>query len=398
MANRRNKKARAKRNTNKEIVSLSHSAFGSKEFSKAFDECASGKIADAYRSYTHNDHLDTTSIQDRINYFDHILRSDEIARKILKLPILDSISNWRDSDYIWEEPLGVRDVVKDASIFARTYGISVIFPIIKDITGSIVPSTRTLQSILDSGEEFIIDKIIYTTDNLTLTGEIETDFYKPWYGYPKRLKIGNRDVHPSRVAFIGDVYNPFLLSIKDDLADYHESKRRLEIAVRRNTGIILQSNWAEISKYITAKQDVGAPAPTMQEITTERARSLYENVNDVNVAVINTGESVQFYQQSNIQELIENVKLHMQVLTASSDIVLSKLFGVLQSTGLGNSSDTEFLNYAQSLESLRADFIEPGVRQLDDIVNSVLGIGVNGWEWNPTRAEELRTDSNGGQA
>jgi len=386
--NKRHAKKKAAKAVEGQIMA---SGFGSKEFSKAYDECASGELADAYRSYQYDcdGHIASTIIKERSEHFRKFLRSDEVARKILNGPVVDALANWRNSNYAWEDELGVPIVVQNAAKFARRFGCSVILPILKNADGRIIPANRPLENILDEGP-ITVDKLIYSKENLTIEGEIETDFYKPWYGFPKKIKFGDRQVHPSRVAFFGDIFDPFFMSIQGDLADYHEARRRLAIAVRRNTGIILTSDFGKISAFLQAKREVGSSAPTLQEITTERARSLYENINDVNAAVINIGEKVDFYQQTNIAELISNVETHMQILAGAASMPLSKLFSKVQSAGLNNgNSQTEFLNYGQDLDSWRIDFINPGLSQLDVIMSSVTRTEETEWEWNETKAEEL---------
>ena len=377
---------------------MAASSFGSKEFSRAYDQCASGELADNYRSYAYDcDHnIPSSIIKDRFEHLAKLFRTDEIARKIINLPPIDALSNWRDSEYPWESELGAPIVVQRATRFARSYGCSVVLPIIKNSNGNIVAPSRSLDSLIASGETFTIDKLIYSEANLKFEAELESDFYKPWFGFPKQIKIGDRIVHPSRVAFFGNVIEPFFMSIKGDLSDYHESLRRLSIAVRRNTGIVLSSDFGKIQQFIQARKEVGAAAPSIKEITQERARSLYENINDVNVAVINGTEDIKFYQQTNIKDLIENVGLQMQILSGVSDMPLSRLFGKLQSSGMNNNSQTEFLNYDQSLDSWRVDFVNPGLAQLDLIMNTINRVETSNWSWNPTKAEELRVTLTGG--
>jgi len=345
-----------------------------------------------YRSYGYDcDHeIPASVIKDRFEHLAKLFRTDEIARKIINLPAIDALSNWRDSNYAWEKELGAPIVVQRATRFARAYGCSVVLPILKNANGNIISQSRSLDSIIASGEQVTVDKLIYSEANLKFEAELETDFYKPWFGFPKQIKIGDRIVHPSRVAFFGNVVEPFFMSIKGDISDYHEALRRLSIAVRRNTGIVLSSDFGKIQSFIQARKDVGAPAPSIKEITQERARSLYENINDVNVAVINGTEDVKFYQQTNIAELIKNVELHMQVLSGVSDMPLSRLFGKLQASGMNNNSQTEFLNYDQALDSWRVDFVDPGLAQLDLIMNSITNTQSTDWNWQPTKAEELR--------
>lgn len=372
---------------------MAQSSFGDKEFTKAYAECASGEIADSYRSYTLDDceyNVPSGIIKDRSALFMKNLRRDEIARKILDLPVIDSLSNWRDSNYKWEKELNVVKVVQDAMKFARRFGVSAILPIIRTRDGNIVPANRPLENVIaEFGSNLTVDKLIHSTVNLTFEGEIELDFYKPWFGFPKKMKIGERQVHPSRIALFGNLLEPTLISILGDLADYHEARRRLAISVRRNSGLILSSDFGKISNFLTAKKRMSGAAPSLEEITQERARSLYQNVNDVNVAVINKDEKVDQYEQSNIKELVGNVELQMQILSAVGDIPLSKLFQVQASGGLSNKSETEFLNYSQSLVAFRSNDVEEPLMALDHIMSEATGEKTTDWLWNPTRAEEL---------
>lgn len=368
------------------------SSVGDKDMSHAYDASASGKLSDDYRSFSDScdGAIPKSVLKDRWTHLNKLISKDEIARKMVSTPVVDALSNWRDVPYPWDGELRVRKVVIDACRFARTYGCSVVFPIILDSNGRIVSSSRSLESILGDDENYTIENIIHTEVNLSFDGEIESDFTKPWFNLPSQISIGDADVHPSRVAFFGNIVSPFFVSVKDDLADFHESLRRLGIAVRRNSGIVLKSDFAKIQNYIKARKDVGAPAPTLKEITKERAQALYDNINDNNVAVINGTESIEFYQQANIAQLIENVELNMLLLSGRSSLPMSKLFSKLQSSGMSNNSQTEFINYDQDLDSWRTDFVEDGLRQLDSIMNGVLGVDKVDWEWNPTKAEEFR--------
>ncbi len=369
------------------------SSFGDRDFSKAFESGACGEIADGYRSLTSTC---TTANAERALHSEVLalqptLDLDRVAQKILSIPVNDSLANWRavgNGEATTDKDLKTSQIFQEAAIFARTYGCAAILPILKDSDGRIIPPSVTLETAKTRGAT--VDKLLLSTTNLKLGAEVETNFYKANYGWPKKLWIGNIPVHPSRVVLLG-AYNKgsYFNSIRTDLADYHEAKRRLQIASRKNSAIILETNVEKIRQLLQAAQSATGATLDLNHVLKERARALFENFNDVNVGVINEGEKVHHYQQTNIKDLVLAVQLTKLILSGVADIPFSRLFGK-GTSGIASNSETDFENYAQALDSFRANFIEGPLDYYDFIISELTGQAPVSYTWNDTKAEEMR--------
>ena len=371
------------------------SSFGDRDFSKAFDNCASGEIANAYRTYVDESELsDGTDEEQNAKRFQalrSIYEKDRIAQKIVKIPVDDAIYNWRttSSEVInnFDEDNHASQAFIKAGKDARLFGISAIVPIFVDSQGKKLTLNRPLEEIISEGAIFKAFHI--ATENLTLSGEIQKDILSPQYGMPKRIKVGKLVTDPSRIILIKDTPN-FFNSVIGDLSEYHEAKTRLSGAVRRNLAIILTTDAQKISQSIKAIEAATGAKKDFNETLSYRARALFDNLNDINVAVLNSGETLQFFEKSNIKDLITNVELQMKVLSGVSDVSITRLFTKIGSSSLGDSSQSELDNYSQALETLISDLFGDSLIAYDEFLKTVLKIESFTSTWNPTRAEALR--------
>ena len=364
-------------------VPMSASSFGDVDFSTAFDTGASGILADGYRQSIQAHGIGTVDYSAR----DASYRNDRLAQKIVTIPVFDSLYNWR-TDNLHDDEYGFKALVKEACELARRYNDVVIFPIIVNRkTNRPIVATRKLESIVKSSSKIIKFTIIH--ENIVFDEECDQDFQSVNYGQPKTVTIGNVSIHPSRLIVLNKNGLSFFESILVSLGDFHESMRRLAIASRRNSAFALSTNWESIAAQLDAKLMATGHATRLDVITQERARSLYKNLNDVNVAILNHDEKLQHFQANNIGDLVASSAHHMTVLSGNVDIPYSRLFSK-NSSGIGDNGLETFENYNQSLIGYRDREVTPLINSLDSFVNVIDDVSLSDWEWNLTRAEEVR--------
>lgn len=377
------------------------SGFGDQNFNEAFDLGQSGTIADGYKElagYEYTDGADFT-MRTVVDMIKPIYDTDRIAQKIITVPVADALANWREVDNpevaTLEDNVYAGLAFSEAIIKARLYGCAVILPILRRPDGGLIAASRTLDNVIASEPNIVVDKLLVACKEVRFHGALETNIYAPNYGLPKKMDIGTVKVHPSRCIIVGGLDSSFFGSIRADLIEYHESRRRLQTAAKKNGALILETDVDKIAQMLKKIERTTGEALSVKEVTNRRARTLFANFNETDVGVLNAGEKAHFYQAQNLSDLVNVVELNKRNLSGVSDIVFSRLFGKPSGT-LGGSSDVDFENYSQSLDSLRVSDAEPALRTYDEIIAKVLGIE-NGfsYDWNDTRVEELRLSLRG---
>ena len=362
---------------------------GNESFDGVVDTGASGDFANAYRS--------EQGYKDKSEHFE-LLRStydqDRVAQRVIETPIYDALANWRDSDNsalnACDEELNTKKHLSKAIIEDALLGQSVILPILENSVGRVLPFNQKLDTVVDRGEVTIKHLCVYS-ENVCFDEEVEKDIRSDCFGKPKKIEIGLVKVHPSRVIILGNNNRSYFDSVKSYLADYHEARRRKQIAVRRNNAFFLKSDWDKILQMLRAQEQAQGKRFNIEDITQERARALFKNLNDHNIAVGNLTEELENFQLNNIDDLIKNVDQEMQTLSGVSGIPYSKLWGK-SSSSLGNNSQESFENYNQELKNHRSVNIRPVLEELDTFISKVKGFeySPNDWTFNPTIAEETR--------
>lgn len=372
-------------------------------FDDAYGLCGSGELAGLYNEIAGLG--DYEGAKTEIKTIDEVLKKDYIAQKIISIPVFDALSNWRGTadqrsqseGLSIDNTLNIALHIQEAAEKARKYGLCVLLPIIKDSNGNDISLGQDIASI-DSAE---IDRLVVLHEQIE-TSDYETDISKPNFGLPNQLKIGSTEIHPSRVLFFGNLKEPiensFFKSIVFDLAEYHESKKRKQNGVRRNSAFVYEGNFEAIRQYIIDRADATGQSIDINKITKTMARAIFNNLNESNIAVINQGDKIHNFQLNVIDDLVKNVDQSMQILSAVADIPMSRLFGKPPS-GLSSSGQLDYENYSQALDGWRAREIERPLAKMDEIISQVYGIEFTRqeWVWLPTRAEEIRLRLSGQQ-
>ena len=362
-------------------------SFNTESFDNAVGEGASGEFANAYRSSMGGDEKAyMESIQEAYAL-------DKVAQRLIESPIYDSLTNWRDIEnenlINYDESLEFQKVITETMIKSSFFP-TVILPILKNPNGSVVPFNQTLEGVLSRGSVEIEHLCVYS-DNVCFSDEIENNIRSNCHGMPKTIQIGNTKVHPSRVILSGFGGISTFHSIKKYLADYHEARRRKEIAVRRNNAFFMTTDLQKVAEFLKANELATGKKYSAEEIVQEKARMAYANLNDHNIMIGNDGDELHNFQTNNITHLIENVDQEMQTLTAVSGIPYAKLWGK-SSSSIGNNSQESFENYNNNLKQERSHTARPLLEKLDTFCSQVYKFQYSkkDWTFNPTTAEESR--------
>ena len=320
---------------------------GNESFDGVVDTGASGDFANAYR--------EDQGYKDKATFFESLKSTydqDKVAQRVIETPIYDALANWRESENAdlnsVDLQLNVKKHISQAIIENALLGQSVILPILENQVGNIIPFNQKLETVLDRGNVTVKHLCVYS-ENVCFDEETEQNIRSDCFGKPKKVEIGTVKVHPSRLITLGGKDSSYFGSVKSYLADYHEARRRKQIAVRRNNAFFLKTDWEKVLEFLSAQESATGRTFNINEVTKERARALFKNLNDHNIAVGNLTEELENFQLTNIKDLISNVDQEMQTLSGVSGIPYSKLWGKTSSS-IGNNSQESFENYNQELK------------------------------------------------
>lgn len=359
-----------------------------RDYGQDFDDSAAGELADGYREYKESCSGKSKQSKDISKTY----KMDRIAQKIVKVPVFDSLANWRD---ISSEPLKEHDsrlelveVFKSALELSRLNGAACIFPVLK-YTDTQRPVSPRLS--IESINRPVEVSAVVVHHKVAMSNEVDIDICSPNYGKPIFYKCGEVEIHHTRAIIVGDIECPFFDSIAGYLCDFHTALKRLSMAVRRNSAFVLKADFAEAQKYIGAIKKVGGtPKSDLEQIADIKASSVAHNLNDNNVAIIGLNESLLNFQAQNIDDLVAAAEQQMYLLSGAGDVLVSRLFSIVKS-GLGNSGFQDVQNYAQSLDTLISEMVDPSLRKMDRILSVVYEFDYrpDSWAWNPTKAEQM---------
>lgn len=318
-------------------------------------------------------------------------KSDRIAQKAVKIPVFDSLANWREINIpklkSHDKRLDMVEVFKEAGELSRLYGRALIFPIIKyKDTGRPVSAKTPLEKIIRPVE---ISNCVVSCDFLD-SDQKDEDICSDNYMKPLFYKRGDVEIHYTRCLIVGGDC-PFFQSIVGFLCDLHTSTARLYEAMRRNGSFVYKADFDAASRMIDKALAVGNnPKTTLQIVAETKAKIAKQNLKENNVLTIGLTEDIEHFQVQTIDDLIAARDQDLRVFACLAGLLPIHL-GVQSSSGLnsGNFQNTEI--YSQSLDSYRSENIDKPLRKMDSIIAFIYKFKYDRdkWKWKDTKAEEM---------
>ena len=319
------------------------------------------------------------------------LYDDALFRQAVEVPIVDSLSNWRDvtdqtlkkadTEYL------VKETIVDAFISARKFGTALIVPVLLDPDEKLIPFSKRLDAV-DGAKIFRL----VVMDDFKVDEVLEKNILSPYHGRPIKYYLNDKPVHPSRVIPV--FANKSGKSLAKGVLDYfnsmkiraHESDRATEEANIQALGTNIKSLKGQLDAEVVAGNL--PPGTDLQELLEARARNFRSNSNNNNALIYDKEEEeVSSITKGNIGDMVKAVEQSLDLLCSAVDIPSSRYLG-RSIGGLANSNQSDIKNYIQSLNGMRMLSVEPVVKELDRFIQKLdSGITNLEFEWNPLAIE-----------
>jgi len=311
-----------------------------------------------------------------------------LARQIVDVPAEDMTREWRtiksdDADVIRaeEDRIGLPAMTSEATSWARLYGGAGILMLTDQPLDKPLRLDRLKKGSLQ--RLIVFDRFDMTPSDLNVSNILAANYLQPEF---YTIVGGAQRVHWTHFARFNGAKLPRrqrtqtqgwgdseLRKCLEDVMDIVASKDGLaELMQEANVDIIKRDNLAD---ELASDQD---------EAITARYALFSQMKSLVNLALLDGQESYD-RKTLDLSGAAPVLELLMTWISGAADIPVTRLFGT-SAKGLNATGEGDLQNYYNSLSSKRAIQIEPGLRQLDEvIVRSALGAFPEDFNyvWNP---------------
>jgi hypothetical protein len=311
-----------------------------------------------------------------------------LARQIVDAPAEDMTREWRtikadDADIIRaeEDRLGLQSMVSEATSWSRLYGGAGILM----LTDQPLDKPLKLDKLKKGSLQRLIvfDRFDMYPSDLNVTNILAANYLQPEF---YTLVGGVQRVHWTHFARFNGAKLPRrqrtqtqgwgdseLRKCLDDIMDIVASKDGLaELMQEANVDIIKRDN---LSDELASDQD---------EAITARYALFSQMKSLINLALLDGSETYD-RKTLDLSGTAPVLELFMTWISGAAEIPVTRLFGS-SAKGLNATGEGDLQNYYNSLSAKRVTQIDPGLRQLDDvIVRSALGTFPEDYNyvWNP---------------
>ena len=311
-----------------------------------------------------------------------------LARQIVDVPAEDMTREWRtiksdDADVIRaeEDRIGLPAMTSEATSWARLYGGAGILMLTDQPLDKPLRLDRLKKGSLQ--RLIVFDRFDMTPSDLNVSNILAANYLQPEF---YTIVGGAQRVHWTHFARFNGAKLPRrqrtqtqgwgdseLRKCLEDVMDIVASKDGLaELMQEANVDIIKRDNLAD---ELASDQD---------EAITARYALFSQMKSLVNLALLD-GQETYDRKTLDLSGAAPVLELLMTWISGAADIPVTRLFGT-SAKGLNATGEGDLQNYYNSLSSKRAIQIEPGLRQLDEvIVRSALGSFPEDFNyvWNP---------------
>ncbi|WP_432783713.1 DUF1073 domain-containing protein [Pseudomonas corrugata] len=317
-----------------------------------------------------------------------------LARAIVDYPAEDMTREWRtlkcdDADIIRaeEDRLNLPAMVSEATSWARLYGGAGILMLTnQDLTKPLNPER------IKKGDLYrllVIDRFDMTAQDLNQTNILAANYLQPEF---YTISAGAQQIHWTHFARFAGAKLPRrqraqtqgwgdseLRKCLDDVMDIVASKDGIaELMQEANVDIIKRVG---LSDELASDQD---------DVITARYALFSMMKSSINLALLDDDETYD-RKTLDLSGVAPVLDLLMTWIAGAAGIQVTRLFGE-SAKGLGNTGEGDDTNYHNQLSSKRLTQIDPGLRQLDEVlVRSATGKWIEDFNyvWNPFKQPDL---------
>lgn len=328
------------------------------------------------------------AILNDFSQLDAAYQTSWLARQIVDAPAEDMTREWRtiksdDADIIRaeEDRLGLQSMVSEATSWSRLYGGSGILMLTDQPLDKPLKLDRLKKGSLQ--RLIVFDRFDMYPSDLNVTNILAANYLQPEF---YTLVGGVQRVHWTHFARFNGAKLPRrqrtqtqgwgdseLRKCLDDIMDIVASKDGLaELMQEANVDIIKRDN---LSDELASDQD---------EAITARYALFSQMKSLINLALLDGSETYD-RKTLDLSGTAPVLELFMTWISGAAEIPVTRLFGS-SAKGLNATGEGDLQNYYNSLSAKRVTQIDPGLRQLDDvIVRSALGAFPDDYNyvWNP---------------
>ena len=328
------------------------------------------------------------AILNDFSQLDSAYQTSWLARQIVDAPAEDMTREWRtiksdDADIIRseEDRVALQSMVSEATSWSRLYGGAGILM----LTDQSLDKPLRLDKLKKGSLQRLIvfDRFDMYPSDLNVTNILAANYLQPEF---YTLVGGVQRVHWTHFARFNGAKLPRrqrtqtqgwgdseLRKCLDDIMDIVASKDGLaELMQEANVDIIKRDN---LSDELASDQD---------EAITARYALFSQMKSMINLALLDGSETYD-RKTLDLSGTAPILELFMTWISGAAAIPVTRLFGT-SAKGMNATGEGDLQNYYNSLSAKRVTQIEPGLRQLDDvIVRSALGTFPEdfNYAWNP---------------
>lgn len=328
------------------------------------------------------------AILNNFSELDAAYQTNWLARQIVDAPAEDMTREWRtiksdDADIIRaeEDRLSLQSMVSEATSWSRLYGGAGILMLTDQPLDKPLKLDRLKKGSLQ--RLIVFDRFDMYPSDLNVTNILAANYLQPEF---YTLVGGVQRVHWTHFARFNGAKLPRrqraqtqgwgdseLRKCLDDIMDIVASKDGLaELMQEANVDIITRQN---LSDELASDQD---------EAITSRYALFSQMKSMINLALLDGTETYD-RKTLDLSGTAPILELFMTWISGAAEIPVTRLFGT-SAKGMNATGEGDLQNYYNSLSAKRVTQIDPGLRQLDDvIVRSALGAfpADYNYVWNP---------------
>lgn len=295
-----------------------------------------------------------------------------LPRKVVDVPAEDAIREWRQWDNpkvaALEEKLRLKQRTFEAYQSARLYGYAGIY---------IGTNSKRVAAPMDDTET--IQSLTVVNHDYLSVNDWNNDPTSENFGRPEYFRIGDLDVHPSRVAlFVGNEVPGDNNCLGDSvLQSTYEALKNAD-SVAANVAELVFEAKIDVVKVPGLMQNVG---DTGYVDALNKRIALMMQFKSVNNALLMDAEESWDQKQIVFGSLNDLLMTAYQITAGASNIPMTRLLG-RSASGLNSSGNNEIRDYYDTIRGIQTMQLEPSLLHLDEQLCRNCNAPDADYEWN----------------
>lgn len=291
--------------------------------------------------------------------------------KIVDIPAEDATREWRtwsadqaDSLAIFEteKRLSAAHVVREALVYARLYGGSVIVPVGLPGDGAEPFDVRRLPKNALQALVAVPKPMVTAAPNMI------TDPLNPYFGRPEKYEIGGVTFHPSRIIHFNGKRRPSFLTSRDPwgfsvYVSLMDALRQSEMAPSVVAQLMQESKLdvIRIEDFMAQIAD-----PEFEKLFMKRWQLVMQGKSIANATILDKNDEWE-QKQISFAGLPEVITTFLTILAGACDIPVTRLLGT-SAKGLNATGEGDLRNYYDNVRARQRLDLTPTLRPLDNML------------------------------